>query len=563
MTVRGLVGAVVVGGSVSMTGAPACAQANWLMGGQNTSNTRFQQAETKIGPKSVRQLRARWATGAVKGDIVSTPAVDGNAVYVTDTLYTVDSAGRKISEGGNLYRIDADTGKAQWSYPISTYSGVPNDVVRATPAVTDDSLIFGTQYQGPLGTLSDPTAKSHAIVVAVDKGSGALRWKTIIDTHPASRIVQGAVVYGDVVYLGVTSYEEVIAAIVANYACCNFRGSVVALDRRSGAKRWQWYSMPPRPDGYAGVWYSGGALWGSTPVVDPVRRLLYVTTGNNYSVPLTFATCIGRALATRSGGEDQARACQGSADNYFDAIVALDLESGTVRWAFRPLAFDAHTHACLDPRTNPANCPSPRGPDFDFAQGPMLLDAGDRQLLVAGQKSGVLWAVNPDDGSVVWQTKVGPGGMTGGMQWGSATDGERIYVAITNHSKEPWTLQGGPQNGNVVTGGFWSAVSARTGQIVWQSPDPAGGLVQGMVTAANGVVFGGSLGAGAAAGNSLSNMFGFDAETGHTLWSFSSVGSVVSGPAVADGRVYWGSGYYLWGGAKGGVLYAFEAPEIP
>ena len=512
--------------------------ADWLMGGQNLRNTRHQGDERRINPDSVEQLRGLWAV-ELRGNIEATPAVEGDAIYVPD-------------EAGSLYKIDATDGSVIWSNPVASYTDIEGDTTRATPAVGQDRLIFGTQSGGPQAVLDAPERGwlpgPGAWLVAVDKASGKDLWQKQLETHPASRINQSAVMHDGHAYVGITSWEEVIAAIMPDYDCCSFRGSVVRVDIGTGEKTWQTYTVPEG--------YSGGAVWGSTPVVDPGRGLVYVTTGNNYRLPQSVSDCVAQALEDDPSGEASVEGCY-AAGNYFDAVIALDLDTGAVRWVHQTIPFDAHTHACWLPSVNPQNCPSPRGPDYDFAQGPMLFTvAGSgRELLGAGQKSGVFWALEPDSGEVIWRTQVGPGGMTGGLQWGSATDGKRIYVAISNHAKQRWVLKGqGPYAGQVALRGFWSALDAATGEILWQTPDPnAFASDQGMMTSANGVVFAGSM----AGGTDNANMFALDAATGEILWQFPSVGSVVAGAAVVDGRVYWGSSYTQWDGVESNKLFAF------
>ena len=140
---------------------------------------------------------------------------------------------------------------------------------------------------------------------------------------------------------------------------------------------------------------------------------------------------------------------------------------------------------------------------------------------------------DPATGAVGWSTVVGPGGATGGMQWGSATDGTRIYAAVANSAHLPYTLV----SGRTTRGGAWSALDAATGAILWQTAIPGRRkIATGPVSVANGVVYAGSM------ARFGPNMYGLDAATGTILWRFASGGSVNSGRAVADGTVYWGSG---------------------
>ena len=228
--------------------------------------------------------------------------------------------------------------------------------------------------------------------------------------------------------MGVSSIEEALA-IPSSYLCCSFRGSMVALDAETGHILWQTFDMPDnqgRPDGY-----SGGAIW-QPPAIDPGRGLLFVGTGNNYEVPKTVKAC----LATASPSSQSK--CF-APDDLFDAPMAFDLKSGRVKWATKLQGFDVWTVACIR-NPNPVSCPVPSSPDFDLGgSGPNLLP----QIVGFGQKSGIYWALNPDSGNIVWSTVVGPGATLGGIEWGTATDGQRIYLAITNSARKPYPLVDG------------------------------------------------------------------------------------------------------------------------
>lgn len=505
----------------------------WTSAGQNHSNTRHAKTESKISPANVGTLGVKWVfeTG---GDVSATPAVDGKAVYVPDWA-------------GNLFKIDRKTGALIWSRQISEYTGIVSDFSRNTPAIRGKMLVLGNQ--GPLDTSSVELFQG-ATLMAVNKKTGDLIWSTKIEEHSAAIVTQSPVIFGNRVYVGVSSIEWLFAAD-PDYPCCTFRGSVVALDVNTGEIIWKTYTVPDI------VGYSGNAVWGPTPVVDRKRGTLYVTTGQNYKVPEAVLVCV----AENEGDPDAVEACI-APDNYFDSILALDMDTGAIKWDTRALPYDAWTLACIFPDEAPesANCPSPAGPDFDFGEGPALFkvrgDRGEpRELLGAGQKSGQYWALDPDTGEVIWVTKAGPGDFLGGLLWGSAVDGERIYVANANGGFQDWELI----EDRIVDYGFWSALDAASGEILWQTPDPiAGNVNQGPVTVANGVVYACSLDVGG-------HMYAMDAATGEVLWSFSSGGSCNSGAAVVNGTVYWGSGYAALAGLLGATgnnkLYAFELQQ--
>jgi polyvinyl alcohol dehydrogenase (cytochrome) len=481
----------------------------WRMAGQNLSNTRSQPAEHSISPANVQRLTPKWVfiTG---GDVSATPTVDGNAVYFPDW-------------GGNLFAVEKDTGRLIWSHKISDYDGVEGAISRVSPAVDGNQVIIG----------DIPNSKqihNGANVISVDRQTGAIQWMTQVDTHPAAVITGSPTVFDGVVYVGVSSNEEILALNPA-YPCCSFRGSIVALNAKSGAMLWKTFDVPDnggRPGGY-----SGGAVW-QTPAIDPHRGTLFAGTGNNYTAPATVEACQN---ATPSAN------CT-AADDFFDAALALDLKTGQIKWANRLQGFDTWTVAChLPSGTNP-NCPVPTSQDFDLGgSGPNLLG----NIVGFGQKSGIFWALNPDNGNVVWSTPVGPGSSNGGIEWGTATDGRRIYVAISNSGHLPYTLV---PSGQHITWGAWSALDVATGKILWQTADPTTGTIDtGSVSVANGVMY---------AGSYSGQMYALDATNGKILWNFASGGTVIDGPSIVDNVLYWGSGYRnIPPGIGNNKVYAF------
>ena len=280
-----LVVAAVAAGSL-LIGGPAGAApggTGWNSAGGDRQNTRYAASEAKISPSTVGGLTQKWVV-TTGGDVSATPAVDNEKVYFPDWA-------------GNLYAVDKGSGGVVWQKKISDYTGIPGDKARATPAFTDNTLVIGNQ--GPFG--------GGGAVMAISKASGALLWKTQVDSQPSAIITQSATIFDGVVYVGVSSLEEAIAAFVPGYICCTFRGSMAALDLATGRILWKTY-LTPSAD------FPGNAVWGSSPAVDTKRRSVYIGTGNNYNVPDTVLACI-----TAAGGNPTAeRACL-PADNYFDS----------------------------------------------------------------------------------------------------------------------------------------------------------------------------------------------------------------------------------------------------
>jgi len=315
-------------------------------------------------------------------------------------------------------------------------------------------------------------------------------------------ITASPVVANGIVYVGMTSNEE-FAASNSSYACCSVSGSVVAVVIAATPQvLWRQLTVPQG--------YSGGAVWGSNPVVDEARGIVYVGTGNNYSHPTDAAASSNPNLnykaCIEAGGTEAS--CL-SPDNHADSILALDMNTGKIKWATRLMQWDQPyvagsddwNTACLPPAfgLSGPNCPAPlpsaqnpmqpTGPDFDFGSAPNEITyqpakGPPKTIIGAGQKSGIYYALDPDTGAVLWATPVGPGSSLGGMEWGSATDGKRIYVAIAN-------LFGIPYGGG--SAGSWAALDPATGAILWQKADPNGAMDLGPVAVANGVVYASSM----------------------------------------------------------------------
>lgn len=486
--------------------------AQWLIAGHDLSNTRSQPAETTINASNVGKLTTKWVftTG---GDVSATPTVANGSVYFPDWA-------------GNLYAVNANTGKLIWSHQISDYDGFSGAVSRGSPAIDGSSLIIGDLESYTLN-------HNGANVISINASTGAPQWITQVESHPAAIITGSPVVFRGVVYVGVSSVEETLGEN-PTYACCSFRGSVVALDARNGEILWKTYDMPD--NGGATDQYSGGAVW-QPPVIDPLRGVLYIGAGNNYTSPAGVEAC---------ENADAAANCAASND-HFDSAMALDLATGKIKWSNRLQGSDTWTIACLLPgaATNP-NCPVASSPDFDLGgSGANFLGT----MVGFGQKSGIYWMLNPDNGQVLWATPVGPGGPLGGIEWGTATDGQRIYVAISNSDGLPYTLASGQK----ITGGAWSALDVTTGKILWQTADPTSGATdRSSVSVGNGVVY---------AGSYSGEMYALSAATGQILWSFASGGSVIDGPSIVNGTLYWGSGYKeIAPGTGNNKLYAFSLP---
>jgi polyvinyl alcohol dehydrogenase (cytochrome) len=475
---------------------------NWNGWSPSQTNSRFQTAQAAgLTVDQAQKLKLKWAFGFEGDQIVySLPSVIGNTVFVG-------------SNSGRVHALDFQTGCARWMFQADT--GVRSAIVMA-PAGGRDTLLFG-----------DRAGSFYSL----EAGTGRLLWKKKIDTHEGARITGAAAVYDGVAYVPVASVEETLARR-DKYACCTFRGSVVALRIEDGSQIWKTYLIPEEPSkrgtSATGVeeWGpSGAGIW-STPTLDLKRGRLYVGTGNNYSEPATSMS---------------------------DSIVAIDMKSGKVAWSQQTRPGDILNGLCQSKDA----CP---GPDYDF--GASVILEGD--LLLAGQKSGIVYALDPDkNGEIVWQTRVGKGGVNGGVQWGMASDGKNLYAATSDVARR------GAAGYDPKQGGGLTALRIADGSKAWFAEPPPCDDKKGCspaqsaaVTVIPGVVFSGSLDG---------HMRAFSAEEGKILWDFDTVrefptvngvkasGGGVDGPGavVVNGMVLVGSGYARTGGMGGNVLLAF------
>ncbi|KAF5749011.1 hypothetical protein HS088_TW04G00972 [Tripterygium wilfordii] len=482
---------------------------NWLNHGGDVYNRRYANKETIISPETVSKLRLKWKYYA-GSDVSVTPAIADGTVYFP-------------SWNGYLYAVKASDGSLVWKKNLQNLTGFNNTgfvlnvnstVSRTTPAIAGDLLIFG--LYGP------------CVVIAVKRSNGKLVWSTKLDNHARSFITMSGTYYKGGFYVGTSSLEEGLTVDL----CCTFRGSFAKLDARTGAILWQIYMLPDNL-GKMGE-YAGAAIWGSSPSIDPIRNHVYIATANLYSAPLWVRQCQERE--NNLTVPTSPYKCI-EPDNHSNSIIALDLDSGKIQWYKQLGGYDLWFGACnrhLDPA-----CPPGPSPDADFGEAPMMLsmqlNRTKHDIVVAVQKSGYAWALDRDNGSLLWSMEAGPGGLGGGGMWGAATDEKRVYTNIANSQHKNFTLK--PSNNTTIAGG-WVAMDARNGNILWSTANPSNltATSPGPVTVANGVVFAGST-------YREGPIYAMNAKTGKILWSQDTGSTMYGGVSVSNGCIYAGSGY--------------------
>ncbi|MFI4935778.1 MAG: PQQ-binding-like beta-propeller repeat protein [Caulobacterales bacterium] len=484
----------------------------WNGWGRDLFNTRL-QPQPGFGAADVPKLKVKWSF-AYAGGKYGQPTVIGGRLFLT-------------SAGGKAYSLDARTGCMHWR-------------VDGAPARTTVSV--GRLRASPSGYAAF-FGDNTSTVWAVDAVSGKLVWKLKVEAHPRAILSGAPALYQGRLYVPLSSYEELFAS-VAQYSCCTFRGGVVAIDAETGKQLWKTNVIDAAPapthKNSAGTQMfgpAGAAIW-SAPTIDARRGLLYVATGDSYT-------------DVKQTGSD--------------AIVAIELASGKIKWRTQVTADDNYLSGCTPDRPL-VNCPSPLGKDYDFGASPILFTPpGGGDILLAGQKSGIAYGLDPASGRILWRTQVGQGGPLGGIEFGMASDGVRLFVG--NADAFMPSPPGRP--------GLY-ALDPATGKQLWAAPSPllACGWTHGAVcmpgvsappTVIPGVVF---------AGDMNGRLRAYAAESGRVIWevdtgsqTYKTVNGVAqsggnldgAGATVADGMLFVYSGYLSsLGGPNNNALLAFS-----
>ncbi|MCU1335715.1 MAG: PQQ-dependent polyvinyl-alcohol dehydrogenase [Bryobacterales bacterium] len=495
--------------------APASAKCSAAPPGKNTAdwngwadaaNTRFQTAKAAgLNRQTTPKLKLKWAFGfpGVTTAFGSPTVFDGR-IFVG-------------AADGAVYSLDARTGCVYWTYTAAAG-------VRVAPVIGGKSVYFGDL---------------RGNVYALDIATGRLLWKTRADEHPLAVITGSPKLDGGRLYVPVSGRDESIAATNPTYECCTFRGSVVALDAVTGKRIWQAYTIVDTPkvtgQNAKGVktWGPSGAVPWSSPTLDLQKRVLYIGTGVNYSNPPTDTS---------------------------DAIVAVDMDSGRLLWSRQFTDSDTYNFACgAEDKTN---CPKYPFIDADFGHSPILRSLGGRRILVAGDKGGMVYGIDPDQqGKILWKQKIASGGVNGGFMWGGASDEQGVaYLGISDFTA-----------GKPEIGGGLVALQLATGERLWMTPAPKPACLAvpgcsaaqpAAVTVIPGVAF---------LGSSDGHVWAYETTKGAIIWDFDTMrdfetvngvnahgGSINSvGPAVAAGMLYITSGY-SGNGMPGNVLLGFS-----
>ncbi len=496
-------------------GNPLLAPA-WNGWGRDHRNARA-ALDAGVTADNVGRLRLKWVFGLPGEDQPrAQPAVVSGRLFVGN-------------KAGAIYSLDAKSGCSYWTYLPRT--GVRSALSVGPISQPDGSDGYAVYFQDLRGS-----------VYAVNAQTGKEIWVTRVEDHPGVRGTGSVSLFEGFLYVPSAGVVEETNSSGPQYPCCTFRGSVTKVNANTGEIIWKTYTMDeaqPRGLSSEGVQLfgpSGAGIWNS-PTIDPDRGLLYTATGNAYGEPAPVTS---------------------------DAVIAMNLGTGEIVWVNQTTANDAFIGGCpRNPEEDNPNCPDDVGPDVDFSASPILTstDSG-RELLVIPQKSGMVWALDPNNnGEIVWSYKAGEPSAAGGW-WGMAVAEGIAYTGVSGYAN--------PDSGGI------HAIDLASGRGVWAKP-PADllcepgrgcrGTQSAAVTAIPGAVFSGSADGGVRV---------YRAEDGEVLWTFNTnpqfetingvpaAGGSIDGPGpvVVDGMVYVLSGNCCIVGRPGNALFAFEiAPE--
>ena len=482
---------------------------DWASMGIDDRASRFQR-NPGLKAADIPRLKLKWAFSMAGG---GQPTVVGDWLFVTN-------------RSGKFYALDPRTGCVRWV--------VADVVARTTPMVIRAKI-------SPSGWATF-VGQSDRTVRAFDAQTGKELWRSPrLEAHLASVLTGSPVVAGDKLLVPISSIEEA-AAMSKAYSCCTFRGSLAALDLATGKLLWKtpMITEPARvvrekDSGQQVTGPAGAAIW-AAPSLDRKRGLVYVVTGDSYT-----------DVETKGA----------------DAVVALEIATGKVRWRHQVTEKDNFVMGC-GPSSVSGNCPTPLGPDYDFGATPILMTLkGGKQVLVAGQKSGLAYGFDPDSGALIWRTAVGAGSALGGVEWGIGADDRTVYVPVSDFGQVMSEYR--PGNGKAQEGkpGL-NALDPATGAILWSTPAPKapcryasdGAAPSHCVRSQSAApaVIPGHVFQGA-----LDGWFrAYDAKTGKIVWAYSTTAQTYDtvngikgqpgggidgmGPTVADGMVFVMSG---------------------
>ena len=484
----------------------------WNTWGNSPDQKRFQEESvSRINIENISNLETKWVFGIPEtGRIRSQPSVAGGLLFFG-------------SQSGLVYAIDAESGCIWWTYKAKA------EVRNSIAIDLDESNLPIDIYFGDF----------EGRVYRLDAISGKEKWIKKPNEHPLTTITGSITIYENEIFIPLSSVE-IVTAINKDYECCTFRGGIVAINKFTGETKWKYHTVnEPIETGFNDAdtkkWGPSGVPVWSSPTIDKKRGRIYFGTGQNYSAPAT---------------------------NMSDSIIAIDLNTGKKVWSFQSDDDDIWNGSCVRDRIN---CDFDIGANFDFGASPVLIsDESKGDLIIAGQKSGMLYAIDPDKGKTIWKKRIGKGGEHGGVHWSLSSDGKKIFVPVGDIGNHPKAI--GDSRSGVYAYDPFSGDELWSYDAVINCIDETFECYSGFsaaISSTNDVVF---------AGNLNGILYAISTKNGEPVWEFNTRkefqsinlipangGTIdATGPVISEKMIYINSGYGGYGKLPGNALIAFE-----
>ncbi|KAL8995229.1 MAG: hypothetical protein Q9169_004993 [Polycauliona sp. 2 TL-2023] len=505
----------------------------WLGWGAGIHNNRQASPDARVNSLNVASLHQTCQKNYPNGESAPPLVADGIAYYPT--------------WNGLFVALDYTKCKVLWQTNVTVlinqynpeYYDTLKPLSRTSPALYKNILFIGTQ--------------ANALLLAINKRNGKLVDKIQISDHPLAIVTQSPTVWQGRIFLGSSSSEETGADTIPGYECCSFIATMNGFIFKRNRFQLLW-SQPMIP---AGLNFTGAAIWGSQPAIDPNRSQVFIATGNVYTVPESYEICSNNTLNANITSTTPGNATDPCAPKevYQEAILAFNTATGVINWSHQLSPIDAWNVACITGfpggGQNPGACPPNPGPDADFGIAPTFVPGSNstpsnKDIVIIGQKNGNLYALSADKGELFWALATSPSGQTGGLIWAVAVDDTAVYYTAVNSQRLPWKLQ----NGTSLANSAFGAAALKNGTILWETPSPGNSTTAVQPTVANDVVLVGV--GGPAPYTGPGTFLALNKYTGRMLTERKLDTSYFqAGIAVVKDYVMFGTGYGSTPGANG------------
>ncbi|THW05552.1 hypothetical protein D6D26_02081 [Aureobasidium pullulans] len=532
--------------SLVLTAVACCASGHkkhseWLGWGANIFNNRWATSNSSISHSNAGTLHESCFVQFPNG-VSAPPATSGDMAYFP-------------TWNGRFVAVDYKTCQVHWNISVAD---IVTDYAPLTALQVNYTRVASRSTPQIDGSVLYFTTLAHALVVAVDRGTGAHLASIQINPHELASLTMSPTFYKGKLFIGSSSQEEFAAGFTPGYVCCSFVGNMAAVGYDKSARQFKTvWNVSMITAGSTLPGWSGNAIWGSQPSIDEARSQVFVATGNVYSVPPEYESCLTDTDANVTTTNSTCLP-EGVLQ---EAVIALDLETGAIKWSRVVSPLDSWTTACgfMALPLNAAVCPGTPGPDADFGMAPTFVPASmwtpkGLDIVVIGQKNGVIHTFSAQNGTLLWASATSPDGGQGGLIWGIAADDQRVYFTGVNGNSVTWQVQ--PSNQTISNSAF-GAISLLNGSILWETPAPLDSIALVPPTVVNDVLFTGRTGTNKTGSYDLTQggLIAIDKRSGLIIRDYNLEVNFHGGVAVQNDYVMFGTGYNDFAGIGGFHVY--------